>query len=47
MIGDDWEEDVLGARAAGMRGVHLIRGDGDSPGSDAIEDLRGAIDILL
>ncbi len=45
MVGDNWEADVLGAKGAGIRGVHLAR-DGDSPGSDSMKDLRGLIDIL-
>ena len=46
MVGDEWEADVLGAGGVRMRGVHLVRGDEESPGSDAIKDLRGVIDIL-
>jgi HAD superfamily hydrolase (TIGR01509 family) len=46
MVGDDWGDDVLGANGVGMRGVHLVRGDKDSPGPDAIKDLWGVIDIL-
>ena len=46
VVGDDWEADVVGARGVGMRGVHIIRGDEDSPGPDAIKDLSGVIDIL-
>jgi HAD superfamily hydrolase (TIGR01509 family) len=46
MVGDDWGDDVLGASGVGMRGVHLVRGDANSPGSDAIKDLRGVIDVV-
>ena len=46
MVGDDWGDDVLGANGVGMRGVHLVRGDGNSPGSDFIKDLRGVIDVV-
>lgn len=46
MVGDDWGLDVLGSSGVGMRGVHLVRGDGNSPGSDAIKDLRGIIDVV-
>ncbi len=46
MVGDDWEDDVLGARAVGIRGLHLVRGSEDSPGPDVIDDLSGVLDFL-
>ena len=46
MVSDDWGLDVLDSSGVGMRGVHLVRGDGNSPGSDAIKDLRSIIDVV-
>ena len=46
MVGDNWEVDVVGARGVGMRGIHIVRGDEESPGPDLIKDLWGVVDIL-
>lgn len=39
-VGDDYENDVLGAQAAGLRAVHLDRRDDVDGDDDAISDLR-------
>ncbi|WP_276273075.1 HAD family hydrolase [Haloarcula litorea] len=41
MVGDDYEADVEGARAAGFVPIHYERGDGDGPG------LWSTVDALL
>ena len=46
MVGDNWEVDVLGARGVGLRGIHIARGDEESPGIDSIKDLWGVVDIV-
>ena len=46
MVGDSWEADVLGARAAGIRAVHLVREGGAVAGPDSVRDLRGLLALL-
>ena len=46
MVGDNWEADVLGGRAVGMRCLHVVRDDEDASAPDTINDLYGVIDLL-
>ncbi|MCH8207214.1 MAG: HAD family hydrolase [Chloroflexi bacterium] len=46
MFGDTWDDDVEGAKNAGIRGVHLNRSAGPSPGAESIKDLRGVLRLL-
>ena len=46
MVGDNWEADVLGGRAVGMRCLHVVRDDEDASGPNTISDLYGVIDLL-
>ena len=46
MVGDNFEADVLGAEAAGIKGIHIIRNEESSKSSDAIKDLWGLVDFL-
>jgi putative hydrolase of the HAD superfamily len=45
MVGDDWTNDVLGARAAGWQALYLAT-EGGSPGTGK-PDLSGLVDLLL
>ncbi len=46
MVGDNWSDDVGGAGAAGIRGILLDRDAEPLPGTDAISDLYGVVDLL-
>ncbi len=46
MIWDNWNDDVGGAGAANIRGIHLDRDAETLPGDDVISDLFGVVDIL-
>ena len=46
MVGDDWEADVVGARAVGIKALHIVRDGGPSPGPGAITDLWGLVEFL-
>jgi putative hydrolase of the HAD superfamily len=45
MVGDGYENDVAGARRAGLQAVHLCRDD-QSPHGDAISSLHGLVEQL-
>lgn len=45
-VGDAYIEDVIGARRAGMRPVHLLRGGGTSDAPMIIADLCELVDIV-
>ncbi|MCU0877434.1 MAG: HAD-IA family hydrolase [Pirellulaceae bacterium] len=45
MVGDDWTNDVLGARAAGWQALYLAT-EGGSPGTGK-PDLSGLVDLLV
>ncbi len=40
MVGDSWEDDVLGARAAGIRAVWFHRGGGPARRAEGVSELR-------
>lgn len=44
MVGDDWTNDILGARAAGWQALYLA-GNGNPPGTGKA-DLGGLVDLL-
>ncbi|MCI0440674.1 MAG: HAD family hydrolase [Chloroflexi bacterium] len=46
MVGDDWNNDVVGAEAVGIKALHLNRGVAPSPGPQAIKDLWGVVQFL-
>lgn len=46
MVGDNWEVDVRGAEAAGITGIHIIRGEGRSQDPLVIKDLWGVVDLV-
>lgn len=46
MVGDNWDDDVVGAGAAGIRGIHLDRDAEPLPGTDVISDLWGVSELL-
>lgn len=46
-IGDSWDTDVAGARAAGIRPVLLLRGQAGHDGVDTAEDLEQALDLIF
>jgi putative hydrolase of the HAD superfamily len=46
MVGDNWEADVVGAEAAGIKALHIVRDGRPSPRPDAIEDLWGVVRFL-
>jgi putative hydrolase of the HAD superfamily len=46
MVGDNRHDDVEGAGAAGIRGIHLDRDAEPSPGADVISDLWGVVELL-
>ena len=46
MVGDNWEVDIAGAEAAGIKGIHIIRNEESSESPDAIRDLSGLVDFL-
>lgn len=46
MVGDNYERDVVGPEALGIRGVHLVRDDSDSPVERVITDLWELLDHL-
>ena len=46
MVGDNWEDDVEGAKKAGIRGIHLNRADDPSLSGEVIEDLWGVVQFL-
>jgi putative hydrolase of the HAD superfamily len=49
-VGDSWNPDVLGPLRAGMRAVHVVRGDRPAPdlpdGAARVRDLTGVADHL-
>lgn len=49
-VGDSWKPDVLGPLAAGMRAVHVVRGDRPAPdlprGAARVADLTGVVEHL-
>ncbi|MEI6666921.1 MAG: HAD family hydrolase [Acidobacteriota bacterium] len=53
MVGDAWENDVVGARAAGIRAVWFNRFDAATPGASDVEQIRSfepadeVVDLLL
>jgi HAD superfamily hydrolase (TIGR01549 family) len=46
MVGDNYEDDVMGPEAVGISGIHLVRDNADSPAKRVIQDLRGLLDHL-
>jgi len=46
MVGDNWTDDVGGAGAAGIRGIHLDRTTEPLLGTDVISDLFGVVELL-
>ena len=46
MVGDNWSDDVGGAAAAVIRGIHLDRDAESWPWTDVISDLYGVVDLL-
>jgi putative hydrolase of the HAD superfamily len=44
-VGDDLENDVLGARRAGLEGVHLVRGEQAAVGTWVVTDLTELIGL--
>ena len=46
MVGDNYEKDVEGAEAVGIKGLHLTRDGEPSPASKPIGDLRGVVEFL-
>ena len=46
MIGDTWDADVVGAEAAGITALHLVRGGGSTGGPRTITDLWGLVEFL-
>jgi HAD superfamily hydrolase (TIGR01549 family) len=46
MAGDDWDDDVVGAEAVGIKALHLNRGVTPSPSPQAIRVLWGVVHFL-
>jgi len=46
MVGDNYEDDVAGAEAAGIRGIHLVRDGAGSPAGRVIPNLWGLLNYL-
>jgi putative hydrolase of the HAD superfamily len=46
MVGDNWGDDVEGAGAAGIRGIHLDREARPPQDTDVISDLMGVAELL-
>lgn len=46
MVGDDWEADIVGARALGMPAVYVERHGHAAPDGPSIEHLEGLLDLL-
>ena len=46
MVGDNWEGDVQGAEAVGIKAMHLLRDGAVSLGPSAISDLWGLVQFL-
>ena len=46
MVGDDWEADIVGSRALGMRAVYVERHGHVAPDGPSIEHLDGLLDLL-
>ena len=46
MVGDNWEDDVQGAEAVGIKAMHLLRDGAVSLGPSAISDLWGLVQFL-
>jgi len=46
MVGDDWEADIVGSRALGMRAVYVERHGHAAPDGPSIEHLADLLDLL-
>lgn len=46
MVGDDWEADIVGARALGMRAIYVERHEHRAPGGPSVKRLEQILDLL-